>query len=405
MNRQLAELKPYPFDRLRSLFDQVVPNPTLANIALHIGEPRHAPPVVILNSLQHDIAAGLSSYPLSRGIDTLREAAADWLEARFELPKGCIDPVTMVIPVAGTREALFSFCQAVVSHARPDPLVAMPNPGYQIYEGAAILAGAEPYYINTTAETGFLPDLASVDASTWQRCQLLYMCSPGNPTGQVLDIDAWRLALNLADQYDFVIASDECYSEIYDPTQPPPLGLLQACQQLDRKGFSRCIVFHSLSKRSSVPGLRSGFVAGDADNLRDYLLYRSYHGCAVNNAVQLASAIGWRDEAHVQSNRNLYAQKFAAVAPLLCPHLDIYQPQGGFYYWAGVNGNEQTFAQDLFANQNVSVLPGSFMSRATSEGDPGQGRVRISLVAELEACIEAAQRIATFTQQEWNREI
>jgi N-succinyldiaminopimelate aminotransferase len=404
MNQHIAALNAYPFDRLRSLFARVEANPELPPLALHIGEPRHPPPAIVLESLQQNMAAGLGSYPLSRGLDTLREAAADWLEVRFGLPKSSVNPSTMVVPVAGTREALFSFCQAVVSHGPLHPLVAMPNPGYQIYEGAAILAGAEAHYINTTEATGFLPDLASVDAATWTRCQLLYLCSPGNPTGQVLDIDAWQLALELADQYDFIVASDECYSEIYEPTQSPPLGLLQACQQLGRTDFKRCVVFHSLSKRSSVPGLRSGFVAGDADVLGDYLLYRSYHGCAVNNAIQLASAAAWRDEAHVEANRSVYAQKFAAVTPILGPQLDIYQPQGGFYFWAGVDGNEQTFAQNLFAAQNVSVLPGSFMSRTTAGGDPGQGRIRISLVAELDACIEAAQRIAAFTQHEWSRE-
>jgi len=405
MNRHIAALNAYPFDRLRSLFGRAEGNPELPPLALHIGEPRHAPPAIVLESLQQNTAASLGSYPLSRGLDTLREAAADWLEIRFGLPQGSVNPNTMVVPVAGTREALFSFCQAVISDEHAGPLVAMPNPGYQIYEGAAILAGAEPHYINTTAATGFLPDLASVDAATWQRCQLLYLCSPGNPTGQVLDIQAWQQALRLADQYDFIIASDECYSEIYVEPQPPPLGLLQACQQLGRTDFNRCVVFHSLSKRSSVPGLRSGFVAGDANILRDYLLYRSYHGCAVNNAIQLASAAAWRDETHVQANRSLYAQKFAAVTPVLSPHIDLYQPQGGFYFWAGVNGDEQTFAQKLFAAQNVSILPGSFMSRATTSGDPGQGRIRISLVPELDACIEAAHRIATFTQHEWIREI
>ncbi len=404
MNPHLAALNAYPFDRLRRLFAAVTANPRLDPIALHIGEPRHAAPAVILRALAHNLETELGNYPLSRGIDAFREAAAAWLETRFDLPDGCIDPATMVLPVAGTREALFSFCQAVVDHGQRPPLVAMPNPGYQIYEGAAILAGAEPHYINTTPATMFLPDLSRIDALTWQRCQLLYLCSPGNPTGQVLSIDAWQQALSLADQYDFVIASDECYSEIYDPDQAPPVGLLQACQALGREDFSRCVVFHSLSKRSSVPGLRSGFVAGDADILRDYALYRSYHGCAVNNAVQLASAAGWRDEVHVHSNRLAYARKFAAVAPLLHPHLDIYQPQGGFYYWAGVKGDEQAFAQALFATQNVSVLPGTFMSRATPECDPGRGRIRISLVAEVEACIEAARRIATFAQQTWNSE-
>jgi len=405
MNPHIGSLNAYPFDRLRTLLGAVQPNAELTPIALHIGEPRHPPPQLIVDTLRATIEPGLGSYPLSKGTDGLRQAAANWLQKRFSLSEGAIDPDTMVIPVAGTREALFSFCQATVDHQQSAPLVAMPNPGYQIYEGAAILAGASPYYINTTAESGFLPDIDAVDATVWEQCQLLYLCSPGNPTGQVIDLATWRGVLQLADKYDFVIASDECYSEIYPPELPPPLGLLEACQQLGRTTFSRCVVFHSLSKRSSVPGLRSGFVAGDKQLLKQYLLYRSYHGCAVANAVQAASAAAWQDENHVAANRAAYAEKFAAVVPLLENHLDFYKPDGGFYLWANVGGDDQAFTQQLFANQNVSVLPGTFMSRATAAGDPGRGRIRISLVAELKACIEAAERMANFIQHEWNREI
>ena len=402
MNQRIASLKPYPFDRLRTLLGEVQPNPDLDPIALHIGEPRHRPPRLVADALVTHLEPGLGSYPLSKGTDGLRGAAADWLARRFRLSPGMIDPDGMVIPVAGTREALFSFCQTIVDGA--NAVVAMPNPGYQIYEGAAILAGATPVYINTTEETKFLPDFDAVESSLWQRCQLLYVCSPGNPTGQVIDLASWQKLLELADEYDFVVASDECYSEIYCDGSPPPLGALEACQRLGRHDCNRVVVFHSLSKRSSVPGLRSGFVAGDRRIMDDFLRYRSYHGCAVANAVQAASSAAWQDEAHVEVNRASYSEKFAATIPLFSDHLDLYQPDGAFYLWAGVNGDDQAFTQQLYAKQNVSVLPGTFMSRATSDGDPGVGRVRISMVAELDACIEAAERIAFFLQHEWNRE-
>jgi len=394
MNPRLGLLRSYPFERLRTLLAGAEPPAGLRPIPLSIGEPKHAPPPLVADAL---VAAldSLGSYPLALGLPELRAAIAAWLERRFALPVGAVSPDSMVLPVNGTREGLFAFAQAVVDPTRPDPAVLMPNPFYQIYEGAALLAGAEPVYLRCDADNGFLPDLDAVPAATWARCQLLFLCSPGNPTGTVMPLDYLRHALELAERHDFVIAADECYSEIYlDEAQPPP-GLLQAAHAAGHTGFERCVVFHSLSKRSSVPGLRSGFVAGDAAILAGFRLYRTYHGCAVPVHTQRASIPAWQDEAHVIENRRLYRAKFAAVVPMLREVLEVEAPEGSFYLWPEV-GDDEVFTRGLYATQHVTVLPGSYLGRDGAGGNPGRGRVRISLVASVEDCVEAAQRIVAF---------
>jgi N-succinyldiaminopimelate aminotransferase len=394
MNPRLALLRPYPFERLRALLAGASPPAGLPHISLSIGEPRHAPPPFVAAELTRALDT-LGSYPLVAGLPELRAAAARWLERRFTLPVGAVDADSMVLPVNGTREALFSFVQAVVDTSRPAPAVLMPNPFYQIYEGAAVLAGAEPVYLDCDSAAGFLPDLDTVPSATWERCQLLFLCSPGNPTGAVLPEAYLRRVLELAGRYGFVIASDECYSEIYaDETRPPP-GLLQAAHAAGHAAFERCVVFHSLSKRSSVPGLRSGFVAGDARLLEGFRRYRTYHGCAVPLHTQRASIPAWQDEAHVRENRRLYREKFAAVVPVLNEMLDVETPAGAFYLWPEV-GDDEAFARGLFEQQHVTVLPGSYLGRDTPAGNPGRGRVRISLVANLDDCVEAALRIVGF---------
>jgi N-succinyldiaminopimelate aminotransferase len=387
---------PYPFEKLAALKNGIVPPAELSPISLSIGEPRHAPPDFIFDTLAAN-RDRFSTYPKAAGLAEFRRSAAGWLTRRYGLPDGMLNPDTQVLPVNGTREALFAFVQAAVDPAG-DPLVLMPNPCYQIYEGGALLAGAEPGYLDTTAGTGFLPDLDRVDPRDWDRCQLLFLCSPGNPTGAVMSLDYLERAIELADRHDFLIAADECYADIYLHDAEPPPGLLQACARIGRTGAERCIVFHSLSKRSNVPGMRSGFVAGDEKAMAAYRLYRTYHGCAVPEAVQLASIPAWDDEAHVLANRRQYQAKFAAVVPILEPVLDVFAPPASFYVWAGVPGSDEDFARDLFASQNVTVLPGSYLSRPGPDGDPGAGRVRISLVAELDVCVDAAQRIARFLE-------
>jgi N-succinyldiaminopimelate aminotransferase len=396
MNPRLALLRPYPFERLRTLLSGALPPPDRPHIALSIGEPRHAPPSFVAAELAGALDT-LGSYPLVSGLPELREAIARWLERRFALPTASVDAGSMVLPVNGTREALFAFAQAVVDASRPRPAVLMPNPFYQIYEGAALLSGAEPVYLECGPQTGYLPDLEAVPTDTWQRCQLLYLCSPGNPTGAVMPEDALRRALELADQYGFVVASDECYSEIYADEARPPPGLLQVAHASGRRGFERCVVFHSLSKRSSVPGLRSGFVAGDPSVLEAFRLYRTYHGCAVPLHTQRASLRAWQDEAHVIENRRLYREKFAAVVPMLAAVLRIEAPAGSFYLWPDV-GDDEAFVRGLFEQEHVTVLPGSYLARDTASGNPGRGRVRISLVASIEDCTEAARRIARYCQ-------
>lgn len=394
MNPDLDRLQPYPFEKLARLKAGLTPPDGLGHVVLSIGEPKHAPPRFVVDALIGHLD-GLANYPLTKGLPELRQAIADWLVARFALPAGAIDPECQVLPVAGTREALFAFAQAVVD-ADQKPLVLMPNPFYQIYEGAALLAGAEPWFMNTTAATGFLPDLDAVPVEVWQRCQLIYLCSPGNPTGAVANLATLQKLIALADAHDFVIASDECYSELYFDEEAPPPGLLQACAALGRNDYRRCVVFHSLSKRSNLPGLRSGFVAGDAAVLEKFLLYRTYQGCALPPPTQAASIVAWRDEQHVAANRALYRAKFDAVLDILGPVLPVARPQAGFYLWAETPGSDEEFARALYAQQNVTVLPGSYLSRTAHGVNPGAGRVRMALVAELDECVDAARRVREF---------
>lgn len=396
MNSDIARLQPYPFEKLRDLKAGVQPNPGKSPIVLSIGEPQHAAaPFVSAELLKH--LNTLSHYPLTKGSLALRESISQWLLRRFHLGAGSIDPERHVLPVTGTREALFSFAQAVVERSR-NPLVLLPNPFYQIYEGAALLAGAEPYYLNTTQASGFVPDFRAVPAAVWSRCQLLYICSPGNPTGAVLRQDALIELLELADRYDFIIASDECYSEIYFDETAPPTGLLQAAHAIGRDNFARCVVFHSLSKRSNVPGLRSGFVAGDATILAAYLKYRTYHGCAMPEFIQATSTKLWADEVHVQTNRVLYQRKFNAVLDILRPVLAVAHPEAGFYLWPETPNSDEDFCRGLFQQQHVTVLPGSYLSRQSDGINPGSQRVRIALVADESQCIDAANRIREYIQ-------
>ena len=394
MNPDMSQLQPYPFERLAALFRDITPPAGLDAISLSIGEPRHATPGFITEEVITHLH-GLSHYPLTRGQPELRSAIADWLGARFRLVAGSLDPERQVLPVNGTREALFAFAQCTVDRSKK-PLVLMPNPFYQIYEGAALLAGAQPWFMNTTLDTGYLPDLDAVPEDVWQRCQLIYICSPGNPTGAVMGITQLQQLLQLADEHDFVIASDECYSEIYlDETAPPP-GLLQAAHAMGRDDFSRCMVFHSLSKRSNAPGLRSGFVAGDAALIANFLRYRTYHGCAMPPATQAASICAWRDEDHVAENRRLYREKIRAVMEILSPVMEVSVPDAGFYLWPRTPGSDTAFARDLQAQQRVAVLPGSYLSRAVAGSNPGANHARLALVAPLEGCLAAAMRIRTY---------
>jgi N-succinyldiaminopimelate aminotransferase len=407
MNPHLAELQAYPFERLATLKAGVVSPAHLAHIPLSIGEPKHAPPDFVLQVLR-DSLAGLGQYPSTVGLPELRAACARWLERRFNLGANRVG-LEAVLPVNGTREALFAFAQAVIDPTRrataDRPLVAMPNPFYQIYEGAALLAGATPYFFETPTDNGFLPDLDAIPAAVWDRVQLLYLCSPGNPSGAVMSIDQLRRAIELANKHDFIIASDECYAELYADENNPPPSLLNAALEAGHSNFERCVVFHSLSKRSSLPGLRSGFVAGDPSVLREFLLYRTYHGCAMPVPTQLASIAAWNDDEHVKANRALYREKYARVLPILSPHLEVTQPAGGFYLWPNVGSDDAAFTRELFARQNVTVVPGSYLARTTRHGlidssgsNPGAGRVRISLVANIDDCVTAAGRIADFIQ-------
>ena len=394
MNPLLSRLQPYPFERLAELKAGIAPPAGLPHIALSIGEPRHPPPAFVGEALCGHLDR-LGTYPKAAGLPELREACARWLERRFHLPPGSVDAGTMVIPVNGTREGLFSFVQAAVDPAA-GARVLMPNPFYQIYEGAALLAGAEPVYLDTTAATGFLPDLDAVDEATWRRCRVLFICSPGNPTGAVMDAGYLARVLELSDRHGFLVASDECYADIYLDEAAPPPGLLGACLAAGNDRFERAVVFHSLSKRSSVPGLRSGFVAGDPAVMEAFRLYRTYHGCAVPEMVQLASVPAWNDDAHAAGNRALYQEKFARVLPILREAMPVQAPEAAFYLWLETPGDDEAFTRELFAAENVTVLPGKYLSRETAAGNPGAGRVRVSLVAEVEECVEAARRIARF---------
>ena len=396
MNPDLQRLLPYPFERLAQLKAGITPPATLAHVNLSIGEPKHQPPHFVAEQLISHLH-GLANYPLTRGSDELRSVMAEWLTTRFALPVGSLDPARHVLPVNGTREALFAFAQAVVDRNRT-PLVVMPNPFYQIYEGATLLSGAEPWFQNTTTESGYRPDFAAVPASVWERCQLIYVCTPGNPSGAVLEQPALQQLIELADRHDFVIASDECYSELYPDEANPPTGLLAAAAAMGRDDFRRCVVFHSLSKRSNLPGLRSGFVAGDAEVMAAFLRYRTYHGCSMPPATQAASIAAWNDEVHVRENRELYRQKFTAVLDVLDGVLDVSTPDAGFYLWPRTPIDDTEFAHGLFARQNVTLLPGSYLSRDAHGINPGRNHVRMALVPPLEECVEAARRIRTYVE-------
>ncbi|MBI6703402.1 succinyldiaminopimelate transaminase [Pseudomonas viridiflava] len=397
MNNAMQLLQPYPFEKLRALLGGVTPNPEKRPVALSIGEPKHRSPDFVAKALADNLDQ-MAVYPTTLGIPALREAIAGWCTRRFDLPEGWMDTARNVLPVNGTREALFAFTQTVVNRS-DDGLVISPNPFYQIYEGAAFLAGAQPYYLPCLSEKGFNPDFDAVTPDIWKRCQILFLCSPGNPTGALIPVDTLKKLIALADEHDFVIAADECYSELYFDEQTPPPGLLSACVELGRKDFKRCVVFHSLSKRSNLPGLRSGFVAGDADILKAFLLYRTYHGCAMPVQTQLASIAAWNDEAHVRANRDLYREKFDAVLDILAPVLDVQRPDGGFYLWPNVDTDDAAFCRDLFVDQHVTVVPGSYLSREVDGVNPGAGRVRLALVAPLAECIEAAERIRDFVRK------
>ncbi|SEA53937.1 succinyldiaminopimelate aminotransferase apoenzyme [Thiothrix caldifontis] len=390
MNPDLACLQAYPFERIRTLLQGISPA-DLPAVSLAMGEPKHPTPTFIAEAIAANMS-GLANYPLTKGSAALRETIAKWLMQRFQLPAGSVDAEQHVIPVNGTREALFAFAQAVVAR-KADAAIVMPNPFYQIYEGAALLAGAEPVFLNCTEENGFIPDFAAVPAATWVRCQLLYICSPGNPTGAVMPLETLQLILKLAEEHDFIVASDECYSELYADEANPPPGLLQAAAAMGNTAWKRCVVFHSLSKRSNAPGMRSGFVAGDAAILQQFLLFRTYHGCAMSPPFQAASVAAWADEAHVLENRDLYRQKFTAVMDILAPVLDVTMPPAGFYLWPKTPVDDAVFTRELFARAHVNVVPGSYLSREAGGINPGAGRVRLALVAPLNECIEAAERI------------
>ena len=399
MNPDLADLQPYPFQKIAELKNGITPADK-PMVSLAMGEPKHATPAIVLEALKDNLS-GLSNYPLTKGSDDLRSTIGDWLTRRFKLPTDSINPATHVLPVNGTREALFAFAQAVIDKTKHNPTVLMPNPFYQIYEGAALLAGAKPIYLPCTAETGFVPDFDAVSAETWDDCQLIYLCSPGNPTGAVVQEAQIKQLLALAEKHDFIIASDECYSEIYFDETNPPVGLLEVAAKTGNTDFKRCVVFHSLSKRSNAPGLRSGFVAGDKNVLESFLLYRTYHGCAMSPPVQAASIAAWNDETHVLDNRDQYREKFDAVLRILSPVMNIdkisvKKPDASFYLWADVGMDDEVFTRDIFEQQHLNVVPGSYLSRDVNGVNPGSNHIRMALVAELDECIEAANRIVTY---------
>jgi N-succinyldiaminopimelate aminotransferase len=402
VNPHLEKLHPYPFEKLRQLFVGVIPNPEYPPISLGIGEPKHPTPAFIQKALVHSVQ-GLANYPSTHGSDPLRAAIAGWIERRYGVP--ALDPATQVLPVNGSREALFGIAHCVIDSAKNAPLVLCPNPFYQIYEGAAYLAGAEPYFVNSDPARNFACDYSSVPEQVWARVQLLYLCSPGNPTGATLSLDDWKQLFALADRHGFVIAADECYSEIYHGSMPP-LGALEAAHQLGRSGgehpYAHLVVFSSLSKRSNVPGMRSGFVAGDAAILKKFLLYRTYCGGAMAPPVQAASIAAWGDESHVQENRAKYREKFSLVTPLLKQVIDVELPDAGFYLWADVRRSglsDIEFARRLYAEYNVTVLPGSYLARDAHGVNPGTNRIRMALVAEVDEGLEAAQRIVQFCKR------
>ncbi len=397
MNPKLARLQPYPFQKIASLMKGVAAADKPL-ISFAIGEPKHPTPDIILEAMRNHIA-GLANYPLTKGDAVLRKTIADWLTRRFNLPDTALDPDKHILPVNGTREALFAFAQAVIDADKTRPQLLMPNPFYQIYEGAAFLSGAEPVYLPCTPETGFNPDFDSVSVATWDNCQLIYLCSPGNPTGAVVPEDQILKLLELAEKHDFIIASDECYSEIYFDEANLPVGLLEVAAKAGNTAFRRCMVFHSLSKRSNAPGLRSGFVAGDAAIIEKFLLYRTYHGCAMPPPTQAASIVAWNDENHVLDNRKQYREKFDAVLDILAPVMNVQKPEAGFYLWAGLDGlgmDDETFTREIYSAQHIKVVPGSYLSREVNGLNPGKNRIRMALVATLDECIEGANRIKAY---------
>jgi len=395
MNPDLERLQSYPFQKLNMLLEGIRPDPSRKLIPLYIGEPKHPTPEFIKQALV-DHLDGMASYPLTVGSAELRGAIAGWLKRRYRLD--AVDPASEVIPVTGSREALYAIAQTVVDATRPDPVVVCPNPFYQIYEGAALLAGATPHYLNSLPGNGYAFDFGQLPDATWRRTQLIYVCSPGNPTGYVMPLADWERLFALSDRYGFVIASDECYSEIYFEEGRPPLGALQAAQQLRRKGYPRLVVFSSLSKRSNVPGMRSGFAAGDASVLKQYLLYRTYQGCAMSPTVQQASITAWNDEAHVVENRRLYREKFAAALEILRPAIEVEMPDAAFYLWLNTPIPDTEFARRLYQQQAVTVLPGSYLARESGGVNPGSNRVRIALVSSVAECVESALRIRAFAE-------
>lgn len=396
MNPRLALLQPYPFEKLRALFAQVTPDASKRPISLSIGEPRHPTPRLIVDALRA-AEGSLANYPTTIGAPALREAIAGWLARRHGLPS--LDPATEVLPVLGSREALFAFGQTVIDGSRGDATVVVPNPFYQIYEGAALLAGARLHCVNADPAAGFAHDWSAVPADVWARTQLLFVCTPDNPTGRVLGLDDWRTLFALSDRHGFVIASDECYSEIYFDEARPPLSGLAAAHALGRAGFPRLVVFGSLSKRSNAPGLRSGYVAGDAGLVKAFLLYRTYHGSAMAGTVAAASVAAWNDEAHVRANRALYAAKFGQLQPQVAAVLPCAQPEAAFYLWAQTPVDDALFAQRLYAEENVAVLPGSYVARDAHGFNPGRRWIRLALVASHDECAEAVARIVAFTHR------
>ena len=395
MNPDLDKLQTYPFQKLSALLEGATPNPAYAPIALYIGEPKHPTPDFIRQALIENFA-GMASYPLTAGQPELRQAIARWIGQRYQVS---LDADTQIIPVNGSREALFAFAQAVIDRRKPDPVVVCPNPFYQIYEGAALLAGATPYFLNSLPQHRYAANLSELPHAVWQRTQLIYTCSPGNPTGAVMSLAEWKALFELSDQHGFVIASDECYSEIYFEEGKPPLGALDAARQLGRDRFERLVVFSSLSKRSNVPGMRSGFVAGDAQIIKKYLLYRTYHGCAMSGPVQAASTAAWGEEQHVVANRRLYREKFDVALSLLRPVCEATLPDAAFYLWLPTPISDTEFARRLYIDKNVSVLPGSYLARQAQGVNPGTNRVRVALVSNTEECAESARRIRDFYKQ------
>lgn len=396
MNSNLDRLHPYPFEKLAKLKAGIAVPENLAPISLGIGEPKHPSPAFVKQVIADNLEK-LANYPTTRGTDELRQAISQWATRRFDLQPGSLSASNHIVPVNGTREAIFSLVQAVVDASKPATVVS-PNPFYQVYEGAAFLAGATPVYLPCDSSNGFIPDFDQVPDDVWHDCQVLFLCSPGNPSGAVVPRETLIKVIELADRHDFIVASDECYSELYPDESRPPEGLLQTCAAIGRHDFSRCIVFHSLSKRSNLPGLRSGFVAGDAEILKGYLKYRTYHGCAMPIHNQLASIAAWQDEDHVRENRAAYRAKFEAVVPILREVMPVDYPDAGFYLWPETPMDDETFARELSAQQNVHVLPGRYLSRTVEGHNPGENRVRMALVAPLEECVEAAKRIVEFVK-------